>query len=125
MEASDDDIEQEFAMIAELPTLGASEDNLIVLGTISDIVEDQFRRIFDELDIKNVDISVDELTKQCVENVGGIKNVEDWYTRGADALITETGLASDITDILDRKMDEIAKWNLISDMIAHESIKTL
>jgi len=56
---------------------------------------------------------------------GGIKKVEDWYTRGADALITETGLASDITDILDRKMDEIAKWNLISDMIAHESIKTL
>ena len=40
--------------VAELPTLGASEDNLIVLGTVSDIVEDQFRRLFDDLDIKNV-----------------------------------------------------------------------
>ncbi|MEC8469407.1 MAG: ferredoxin:protochlorophyllide reductase (ATP-dependent) subunit N, partial [Pseudomonadota bacterium] len=40
--------------VAELPALGASEDNLIVLGTVSDIVEDQFRRLFDELDIKNV-----------------------------------------------------------------------
>ena len=40
--------------VAELPTLGASEDNLIVLGTLSDIVEDQFRRLFDDLDIKNV-----------------------------------------------------------------------
>ena len=40
--------------VAELPTLGASEDNLIVLGTVSDIVEDQFRRLFDDFDIKNV-----------------------------------------------------------------------
>ena len=56
---------------------------------------------------------------------GGINKVQDWYTRGVDALITETGLASDITDIIERKMDETAKWNLISEMIAHESIKTL
>ena len=40
--------------VAELPKLEASEENLIVLGTVSDIVEDQFRRLFDELDIKNV-----------------------------------------------------------------------
>ena len=40
--------------VAELPALGASEENLIVLGTVSDIVEDQFRRLFDDLDIKNV-----------------------------------------------------------------------
>ena len=55
----------------------------------------------------------------------GINKVQDWYTRGADALITETGLASDITDILDKDMDEIKTWNLISEMIANESIKTL
>jgi light-independent protochlorophyllide reductase subunit N len=40
--------------VAELPSLEASNQNLIVLGTVSDIVEDQFRRLFDELDIKNV-----------------------------------------------------------------------
>jgi hypothetical protein len=56
---------------------------------------------------------------------GGVERVKDWYTRGVDALVTEIGLASDITDIIDRKMDETAKWNLISDMIAHESIKNL
>lgn len=56
---------------------------------------------------------------------GGVDRVKDWYTRGADALVTEIGLASNITDIIDRKMDETAKWNLIADMIAHESIKKL
>mgnify|MGYP006241106653 FL=1 len=56
---------------------------------------------------------------------GGIKNVEDWYTRGADALITETGLASDVADMLHKDMDETKKWNLISEMISNESIKTL
>jgi len=56
---------------------------------------------------------------------GGVERVKDWYTRGVDALVTEIGLASDITDIICRKMDETAKWNLIADMIAHESIKKL
>ncbi len=56
---------------------------------------------------------------------GGVDRVKDWYTRGVDALVTEIGLASDITDIMERKMDEAAKWNLIADMIAHESIKKL
>ena len=56
---------------------------------------------------------------------GGIKSVEDWYTRGADALITETGLASDVADMLHKDMDETKKWNLISEMISNESIKTL
>ena len=56
---------------------------------------------------------------------GGVDRVKDWYTRGVDALVTEIGLASDITDIMERKMDETAKWNLIADMIAHESIKNL
>ena len=56
---------------------------------------------------------------------GGINKVKDWYTRGVDALVTESGLASDITEIMDKKMDETERWNLISDMVAHESIKTL
>ena len=56
---------------------------------------------------------------------GGINRVKDWYTRGVDALVTESGLASDITEIMDKKMDETARWNLISDMVAHESIKTI
>jgi len=65
--------------------------------------------------------------KQVVElfREGGIERVKDWYTRGVDALVTETGLASDISDLLDRKMDNGARWNIAAEMIAHESIKTL
>ena len=55
----------------------------------------------------------------------GINKVKEWYTKGVDALITETGLASDVTDILYKDMDSIEKWNLISEMIAIESIKTI
>ena len=55
----------------------------------------------------------------------GINKVKEWYTKGVDALITETGLASDVTDILHKDMDSIEKWNLISLMIATESIKTI
>tara|TARA_B100001250_G_C19310635_1_gene576108 strand:- start:258 stop:494 length:237 start_codon:yes stop_codon:yes gene_type:complete len=55
----------------------------------------------------------------------GINKVEEWYTKGVDALITETGLASDVTDILYKDMDNIKKWNLISEMIFEESIKTI
>ena len=55
----------------------------------------------------------------------GMQKVYDWYTKGVDALITETGLASDVSDVLDRKMDETARWNLASEMISHESIKTI
>jgi light-independent protochlorophyllide reductase subunit N len=40
--------------VAELPSLASTEENLIVLGTVSDIVEDQFRRLFDDLGIANV-----------------------------------------------------------------------
>lgn len=40
--------------VAELPSLASGEQNLIVLGTVSDIVEDQFRRLFDDLGIGNV-----------------------------------------------------------------------
>ena len=31
---------------------------------------------------------------------GGIVRIRDWYTRGVDALITETGLASQVGSIL-------------------------
>jgi len=55
---------------------------------------------------------------------GGVQRVKDWYTRGVDALVTENGLASEITITMERKMDETSKWDLISDMIAHESVKT-
>ena len=37
-----------------MPSLASTEENLIVLGTVSDIVEDQFRRLFDDLGIANV-----------------------------------------------------------------------
>lgn len=39
---------------AEMPADDAA-DNLLVVGTLADIVEDQFRRLFDELGITNVD----------------------------------------------------------------------
>jgi hypothetical protein len=54
----------------------------------------------------------------------GIQGVEDWYTKGVDALVTEEGLASLITDLMDLvEVDEIAKWNMISEEISNESIK--
>ena len=53
----------------------------------------------------------------------GINGVEDWYTSGVDALITQTGLASDVSDLIDEKMDRIAKWNMISEMISDASIE--
>ena len=53
----------------------------------------------------------------------GIDGVEDWYTSGVDALITQTGLASDVSDLIDEKMDRIAKWNMISEMISDASIE--
>ena len=31
---------------------------------------------------------------------GGIQKIRDWYTKGADALITETGLASQVGNII-------------------------
>ena len=33
-------------------------------------------------------------------NGGGIERIREWYTRGVDALITETGLASQVGSIL-------------------------
>ena len=55
---------------------------------------------------------------------GGIDRVKDWYTKGADALVTESGLASLVTDLMGISgVDEIAKWNMISEEISNESIK--
>tara|TARA_R110001592_G_scaffold62377_3_gene190866 strand:- start:2673 stop:2888 length:216 start_codon:yes stop_codon:yes gene_type:complete len=51
----------------------------------------------------------------------GMQKVYDWYTKGVDALITETGLASDVGDLIGTKDD----WNKMSRMISDESIKTL
>ena len=33
-------------------------------------------------------------------NDGGVERIRSWYTRGVDALITETGLASQVGSIL-------------------------
>jgi len=55
---------------------------------------------------------------------GGIDRVKDWYTKGADALVLEEGLASQIDDILGLvNLDTIDKWNMISEEISNESIK--
>ena len=55
---------------------------------------------------------------------GGIDRVKDWYTKGADALVTESGLASLVTDILDIVgTSDLDKWNMISEEISNESIK--
>ena len=48
----------------------------------------------------------------------GMQKVYDWYTKGVDALITETGLASDVGDLIGKKND----WNRMSEMISDESI---
>ena len=54
----------------------------------------------------------------------GCQAVIDWYTKGVDALVTEEGLASLITDLMDLVgVDETSKWNMISEEISNESIK--
>ena len=54
----------------------------------------------------------------------GCQAVIDWYTKKVDAVVTEEGLASLITDLLNLVgIDEVAKWNMISEEISNESIK--
>jgi len=54
----------------------------------------------------------------------GNQAVIDWYTKGVDALVTEEGIASLITDLLGlTNVDNTAKWNMISEEISNESIK--
>ncbi len=58
-----------------------------------------------------------------IYKTSGIEGVKDWYTKGADALILETGLSSEIDDILSDNyepsldLDETTKWSTVSDMI--------
>tara|TARA_R110001592_G_scaffold46870_3_gene149030 strand:- start:2653 stop:2892 length:240 start_codon:yes stop_codon:yes gene_type:complete len=53
----------------------------------------------------------------------GINGVKDLYTKGVDALILETGLSSEIDDILSGNyeppldLNETTKWSTITDMI--------
>ena len=47
-----------------------------------------------------------------------MQRVYDWYTKGADALVTEMGLASDVGDLIGQEDD----WNKMSEMISDESI---
>ena len=49
----------------------------------------------------------------------GMQKVYDWYTKGADAVITETGLASEVSDLIGKKDD----WNKMSEIISKESIE--
>lgn len=49
----------------------------------------------------------------------GMQKVYDWYTKGVDAIITETGLASDVGDLVGKKND----WNRMSELISNYSIK--
>ncbi len=60
---------------------------------------------------------------------GGIDRVKEWYTKGADVLVLEEGLASEIDDILGLvNVDITEKWNIVTKMILiedkNESIKT-
>ena len=48
----------------------------------------------------------------------GMQRVYDWYTKGVDALITESGLASDIADLIGKKDD----WNKMSELISNKVI---
>ena len=56
---------------------------------------------------------------------GGIDRVRDWYAKGADALVLEIGIASEIEDLLSLPLPitENDKWNTISEMVSDESIR--
>jgi light-independent protochlorophyllide reductase subunit N len=42
------------SLVPELPVAAAAQKSLLVVGTVADVVEDQFRRLFAELGINNV-----------------------------------------------------------------------
>tara|TARA_R110000796_G_scaffold15853_6_gene50184 strand:+ start:74 stop:322 length:249 start_codon:yes stop_codon:yes gene_type:complete len=48
---------------------------------------------------------------------GGVQKIVDWYTKGVDALITETGLASEVGSVLSD--DE---WNIMGIQTQHAEI---
>ena len=49
----------------------------------------------------------------------GMQKVYDWYTKGVDAVITESGLASNVYNLIGTKDD----WNKISLLISKELIQ--
>jgi len=49
----------------------------------------------------------------------GMQAVYDLYTKGADALVLELGLASKVHDLIGKKDD----WNRMSELISYASIK--
>ena len=53
----------------------------------------------------------------------GVEGVREWY-RGADAIVAETGLASDVTDLMyEEQFQPVETWNKISKLISDASIK--
>jgi len=53
----------------------------------------------------------------------GINAVAEWVD-GADALIAEDGLASDVVDLLyEEKFNPTKTWNKVSELISNASIK--
>jgi len=53
----------------------------------------------------------------------GLEGVREWY-RGCDAILAETGLASEVTDLMyEEQFDEEATWNKISKLISDASIQ--
>jgi hypothetical protein len=53
-------------------------------------------------------------------NDGGVQRIIQWYTRGADAVITETGLASKVSTIL-----EDPEWLTVESVNLDEAIINL
>jgi len=54
----------------------------------------------------------------------GCQEVIDWYTKGADAIITSGDLSEHIQDLLNiGLLTSIDKWNKISELISDASIK--
>ena len=66
-------------------------------------------------------ISNDQVIK--IYQRDGVDGVKDWYTKGFNTLVTESGLASLITDILDIVgVSDEDKWDKISEEIGNEII---
>jgi len=66
-------------------------------------------------------ISNDQVIK--IYRTQGCQAVIDWYN-SSDALVTEIGLASLVTELIDIVgIDDTAKWNMISEEISDASIK--
>ena len=62
-------------------------------------------------------IDNDQVIRMYTSN--GMQKVYDWYTKGVDALITETGLASDVGNLIGTNDD----WNKMSKLISAAAIK--